>query len=178
VCTCANSIALFFEWFFYNHFHVFFFSTEGTVYPSCPGNTYACSVIKIQKWIQKHEPSFYISLISFPLYEVLFSLSVERILSGNSVNRFFMNQEIPGTLWNLKVVTMFIRAQPLFLSRATLIQLTPCHLLSCRCILISFSNRCLHLRSGLLLCVSLRKSCVCLSSTCVLHVPPISFCLI
>ena len=28
----------------------------------------------------KNEPSFYISLISLPLYEVLFSSSVERIL--------------------------------------------------------------------------------------------------
>lgn len=103
---------------------------------------------------------------------------LKEFLCGHSVSRFFVDQEIPGILWNLKVITVFIRSQLLFPFRATFIHLTPCHPISCRCILISFSNRCLHLPRGLLLCVSLRKSCVCLSFACVLYAPPIPFCLI
>ena len=91
-----------------------------------------------------------------------FPCLLREFLCGNSVSRFFMNNEIPSILWNLKVITMFIRAQLLFLFRATLIQLTPCHPVSYRCVLISLSNRCLHLPTGLLLCVSVESLvCVC-----------------
>jgi hypothetical protein len=96
-----------------------------------------------------------------------FPCLLREFLCGKSVSRFFMNHEIPSILWNLKVITMFIRAQLLFLSRATLIQLTPCHPISYRCILISLSNWCLHLPSGLLLCVSLEfLVCVCIFHMC------------
>ena len=104
-------------------------------------------------------------------YKVFFPCLLREFLYRNSVSRFFTNQEIPGILWNLKVITMFIRAQLWFLSRATLIQLTPCRPVSCRCILISFSNRCLHLPSGLLLIVSLRKSLVCVYLHHVYYMP-------
>jgi hypothetical protein len=66
----------------------------------------------------------------------LFPHLSKEFLCGNSVSRFFMNQEIPGILWNLKVISMFVRAQLLFISGATLIQLKPYYAISCICILI------------------------------------------
>lgn len=123
MCTCANSRALFFfKWFIIISFMNFSLALK-ELYIQVALVIYMCVfyVIKIQKWIQKVNPVF-----TFPLHKVFFFLPrlLREFLYRNSVSRFFTNQEIPGILWNLKVITMFIRAQLWFLSRATLIQLT------------------------------------------------------